>query len=223
MFYIFYAGSLPRVLRKRQSLNHWYTARGIVILPRGYKSPISLTTDTIVSRFRDIGKHWHEFFPYNEIIIIYILVYLCKERSGCLIETISPLLCVFLIPILSPSLSLSIASLRKVVVEEASTLLLPIRSVERKVSYRTFGFLFNWKLLNSNMRLELQGGIGRDLLPRNNLGHHPVCAALRQVCLYKEIIISIRSYLLLCEEKTILLSFNFYFYLFIYSFISLAN
>lgn len=82
MFYIFYRQSFPRVLRKAfgslKSLIHCVEYRdspGIQIaIPR-------LTTDTVESR----SLNWQTLtwiFSYNESIIIYILVNLCKERDS---------------------------------------------------------------------------------------------------------------------------------------------
>lgn len=121
MFYIFYRQSLPRVLRKAESRPGRRGALKSLIHPlRGHRdSPgiqIAIPLETTVSRFRDIGKHWHEFFPYYEIIVIYVLVYLYKQNYWDLLWKLKVRCYVFFLLSWWFSPSLSFASLWKVLV-----------------------------------------------------------------------------------------------------------
>lgn len=81
MFYIFYKQSFPRVLRKAvgalKSLIHCVGYRD----SPGIQIAISLTTDTVESRFRDIGKHWHEFSRITKLLL-FMFSYICVKSSS---------------------------------------------------------------------------------------------------------------------------------------------
>lgn len=123
---------------------------------------------------------------------------------------------------------LPLASLRKVIVDEVTALLRRIRSIERKVSYRTFGFSSTWNIFliqiyDLNYRAASGAIFFLEVTWAITLF---VQLCVRYAYIKKNNFPYVTKYILFCYVgKKMLLSFNLYFCLFMYSFISfsLAN